>query len=108
MPEFYIEPGEIFIGDVDLMFPMTPHVVVCDGSVVDSIDVDETIEMSQIETSDCPSGYVHLRMSGKLQFNWETEQFENRVSKNTGLYLQQDYSCNDPDTNPWTSSSWKI
>ena len=86
--ELYIEPGDTCIGDIDLMFPRKDHIVVCDGSVVDSIDVDETIEVAQIETSDCPIGYVHLREFGKLQFNWETEQFEYCVSNNTRKYLR--------------------
>ena len=82
--ELYIDPGVTCIEDIDLMFPMKHTIVVCDGSIVDSIDVDETIEVHQIETSDCPIGYVHLRLFGKLQFNWETEQFEYCVSNNTG------------------------
>ena len=86
--ELYIEPGKTCIGDVDLMFPMTDHMVVCDGSVVDSINVDETIDVYQIETSDCPNGYVHLRLFCKPQFNWETEQFEFCVSSDTRSYLQ--------------------
>ena len=81
--ELYIVPGETCIGDIDLMFPMTDHIVVCDGSVVDSIDVDETINVYQIETSDCPNGYVYMRQYGKLQFNWETEQFEYLVFSHT-------------------------
>ena len=95
--ELYIDPGDPCTGDVDLMFPMKDHIVVCDGSVVDSIDVDETIEVYQIETSDCPNGYVHLRMFDKLQFNWETEQFEYCVSIHTGEYLQLSYSNHDAD-----------
>ena len=86
--ELYIDPGEKCVGDIDLMFPWKKCIVVCDGSVVDSIDVDETIEVHHIETSDCPNGYVHLRSFGKLQFNWETEQFEYRVSDTTGTYLR--------------------
>ena len=85
--ELYIDPGKTCIGDVDLMYTMKDHIVVCDGSVVDSIDVNETVEVYRIETSDCPIGYVHLRSFGQLQFNWETEQFEYRVSNNTWLYF---------------------
>ena len=73
--ELYIDPGVKCVGDIDVMYPWTTRIVVCDGSVVDSIDVDETIKVYQIETSDCPNGYVHVRVFGKLQFNWETEQF---------------------------------
>ena len=79
------------------MFFAKDHIVMCDGSIVESIDVDETVEVYQIETSDCPNGYVHLRSFGKLQFNWETEQFEYRVSNNTGKYLRLSFSCHDAD-----------
>ena len=74
------------------MVPITNRIVVCVGSVVDSIDVDKMIDVYKIETSDCPNGYVHLRSFGKLQFNWETEQFEYRVSNNTGSRLQLSFS----------------
>ena len=95
--ELYIDPGEKCVEDIDLMFLKKNDIVVCDGSVVDSIDVDETIEVLQIETSDCPIGYVHLRSFGKLQFNWDTEQFEYCVSNNTGSRLQLSSSDNDAD-----------
>ena len=95
--ELYIDPGDTCIGDIDLMFPMKHTIVVCDGSIVDFIDVDETIEVYQIETSDCPNGYVHLRLFGKLQFNWDTEQFEYRVSNNTGKYMGLSFSNHDAD-----------
>ena len=64
--ELYIDPGDKCIGDIDLMFPVKHKIVVCDGSIVDSIDVDEKIDVHKIETSDCPNGYVHLRSFGKL------------------------------------------
>ena len=95
--ELYIDPGDTCIGDVDLMFPRKDQIVVCDGSIVDSIDVDETVEVAKIETSDCPNGYVHLRLLGELQFNWETEQFEYRVSNNTGEYLRLSFTDHDTD-----------
>ena len=95
--ELYIGSGDTCIGDIDLMFPMTNHIVVCDGSIVDSIYVDETVEVYQIETSDCPKGYVHLRSFCKLQFDWDTEQFEYCVSNNTGGYLQISFSNHDSD-----------
>ena len=38
--ELYITPGVTCIGDVDLMFSTKDHIVVCDGSVVDSIYVN--------------------------------------------------------------------
>ena len=93
--ELYIDPGDTCIGDIDLMFPMQDTIVVCDGSIVDSIDVDETIEVYHIETSDCPNGYVHLRSFCELQFNWDTEQFEYRVSNNTGSYLRLSFKDAD-------------
>ena len=55
-------------------------VVVGEGSAADSIDVEETVVVSQIDTSDCPNGYVHLRLFGLLQFNWEPETFQHCVS----------------------------
>ena len=95
--ELYIDPGVTCIGDIDLMFPMKHNIVVCEGSIVDSIDVDETIDVYKIETADCPNGYVHLREFGKLQFNWETEQFECCVSSKTGSRLQLSFSYHDAD-----------
>ena len=96
--ELYIDPGDTCIGDIDLMFPEKHTIVMCDGSViVDSIDVDETIDVYKIETSDCPNGYVHLRSFCKLQFNLETEQFEYRVSNHTGKYLRVSFSDHDAD-----------
>ena len=92
------DPGYRCIGDIDLMFPKTNHIVVCDGSIVDNIDVDETIHVYKIETSDCPNGYVHLRFFGKLQFNWETEKFDYRVSNNTREYLKLSFSNHGPAT----------
>ena len=55
--------------------------------------INEMVEVVQIETSDCPNGYVHLRLFGKLQFNWEIEQFEYRASNDTGSSLQFSPSC---------------
>ena len=86
--ELYIDSGLTCIGDIDLMYPVKEVMVICDGSVVDSIYVKETFEVCQIGTSDCPTGYVHLRVIGKHQFNWETEQFEYRFSNNTGVYYR--------------------
>ena len=99
--EFYIEHGRLCIGDVDLMVPSKKFIVMCagsffvddvngllvvNGSVVDSIDVNETIKVCQIETSNCPNGYVYSRLIGNLQFNWETNQFDYRASNNMGEY----------------------
>ena len=40
---------------------------------------------------------MHLRSFGKLQFNWDTDQFEYCVSNNTGKYLQISLSDDDAD-----------
>ena len=64
--ELYIEPGKTCIGDVDLMFPMTDHMVVCDGSVVDSIDVDEMIIKSKHQIVRMDSFEIVLQTSIQL------------------------------------------
>ena len=88
--ELYIDPGETCIGDVDLMCPMTYHIAACDGSAaaVCSVDIGETMQVTLIEPSDCPNGYVYLRVFGERQFNWETGKFEFFVFNDTRLYLQ--------------------
>ena len=88
--ELYITPGVTCIGDVDLMFYVKNMIVVSDGSAdnsLDNMDIEEQIKVFHIETY-CPKGYVHLRLFGKLQFNWETEQFEYGFYNSTGSYLR--------------------
>ena len=82
------------IGDIDLMFPTRDHIVLCDGYVADSLDAKETTNVFTIEPSGCPIGYVHLRGSGKLQFNWDKEQFEFFKSNDTLSFLYAEaYGC---------------
>ena len=95
--ELYIDPGNRCFGDVDLMCPSEYHMVLCGGADVDSIDVNKTVDVCQIEISDCPNGYVRLRLLGKLQFNWGTEKFEYCISQNTGLYCRLSHSNCDAD-----------
>ena len=90
--ELYIDPGHTCIGDADLMILLEKYVIVCDGPSVDSIDVDETFEFCQIDTSGCPNGYVHLISFGKPQFDWETEKYEYCVSDLMRLNLWASYS----------------
>ena len=74
--EFYIDPAVMCISDTDLMYSPSNHIAVCVGSTFSYRDLDEITEVWKIEILGCPIGYVHLRLSRRLHFNWETDQFE--------------------------------
>ena len=85
--EFYIVPAVVCIGDFDLMMSRRDSIAVWEESTFDNIDVNETAEVLKIETSNCPNGYVHLRLIGRLQFNWNTEKYEYFVTNGVTTYL---------------------
>ena len=93
--EFNIVPASAVscVGDVDLMFCKRDKIILCDGYCIDSVDAEETTDVYKIDTSNCPNGYVHLRKSGGLQFNWDKEQFEYFMPKDTLSYLWASSVC---------------
>ena len=89
--EFNIVPAVLCVGDIDMMFFTRDHIVLCDGYVVGSLEAKETTAVYTINTSACPNGYVYLMGSGRLQFNWNKEQFEFFKSNDTLSLLYAPY-----------------
>ena len=58
------------------MYSIKNNIAACVGSTLSYRDLNETTNVWKIETSECPNGYVHLILSGRLHFNWETDQIE--------------------------------
>ena len=74
--EFYIVPAVMCLGDIDVMFSLRNYVAVSAEKTVQYEDLEEKTEIYEIETSECPTGYVHLRLLGRFIYRLEKEQFE--------------------------------
>ena len=74
--EFYVVPAVMCVGDIDIMLSLKNNVAVCAGKTLKYEDLNETANVWRIETSECPIGYVHLRLLGSVTYSLKREQFE--------------------------------